>query len=171
MIGTIMLGQHPSLSISRPNTRQSCCAIRRQSQLGLSLLVLTMAAIRSGEGPLGPGLPRRVGENSSRYLRFTSDSWKARRVEGFSTTAMRSNRPGWMASVHGPAMTRSIGRSLGARSWPRFRITNWCLTSNDSATTARAPPRRIYFAAVTRKWMNKMARSRMTLQSYQSLPA
>ncbi len=117
-------------------------------RLGLRRLVSTMAAMSSGEGPFGPGLPRLFGENNCRYLRFTNDAWKPRRVEGFSTTAMRSNRPGRMKSVHRPAMTRSIGRRLGARSWPRFRITNWCFTSSDSATTARAPPGRISLAIV-----------------------
>ncbi len=51
-----------------------------------------MAALSSGEGPFGPGLPRRFGENSCRYLRFTHAAWKASRVEGRSTTAMRINR-------------------------------------------------------------------------------
>ena len=79
----------------------------------LSLFISTMAAFSSGEGPLGPGLPRRFGENSCRYLRFTIAAWKARSVEGFNTAVLRSNRPGRMASVHSPAITRSIGRSLG----------------------------------------------------------
>ena len=82
----------------------------------LRLLVSTMATTSSSEGPLGPGLPRRFGENSCRYLRFTNAAWKARRVEGFSTTAERTSRLGPMKSVHSPAMMRSIGRRLGARS-------------------------------------------------------
>ncbi len=112
---------------------------RRQPQLGLRLLVSIMAATSSGDGSCGPGLPRRFGEKSCRYFRFTNAECKARRVEGFSTMAARSNRPGRMKSVHRPAMTRSIGRRLGARSRPRFRTTNWCFRRRDSATTARPP--------------------------------
>jgi hypothetical protein len=51
-----------------------------------------MAAMSSGEGPFGPGSPRRFGEDSCRNFRFTNAAWKARRVEGRGTTAMRINR-------------------------------------------------------------------------------
>ncbi len=137
----------------------------RQPQLGLRLLVSIMASMSSGEGPLGPGLPRRFGENKRRYLRCTNAAWKARRVDVFSTTAGRSRRLGRMKSVHTPAMTRSIGRRFGARSRPRFRITSWCFTSRGSATSARAPPGPISFAMVANRWMNKMARSRIARPS------
>ena len=55
-----------------PKTTQNCWAIRRQPQRGFRLLISTMAAMISGEGPLEPGLPRRFGENSCRYFRFTN---------------------------------------------------------------------------------------------------
>src|SRR5512145_3224998 len=51
-----------------------------------------MAVISSAAGPLGPGLPRRCGENRSRYLRFTKARWNAMIVEGWSTIAERASR-------------------------------------------------------------------------------
>src|SRR5712691_6938953 len=53
-------------------------------------------------------------------------------------------------------------RRLGARFRERLRISNWCLTSMDSATTARAPPGPASRATVTRRWRNRTARSRMS---------
>ena len=47
-----------------------------------------------------------------------------------------------MRSAHRPATTRSDARSFGERFRERLRISSWCLTSTDSATTERAPPGR-----------------------------
>ncbi len=77
-----------------------------------------MAATRSGDGPFGPGLPRRFGEKSCRYFRFTNAEWKARRVEGFST----------LASVPPPrgtaARAEPVARIVGVQSGTGDRVVS-----------------------------------------------
>src|SRR5437667_12205867 len=67
-----------------------------------------------------------------------------------------------MKTAHRPATTRSAGRRFGDRVRERLRISSWCLTSTDSATTARAPPGPASRATVARRWRNRTARSRMS---------
>jgi hypothetical protein len=54
--------------------------------------------------------------------------------------AERRTRVGRMNSVYKPAMVRSVARRLGARLRPRLRISSWCRTSTESATTEPSPP-------------------------------
>jgi hypothetical protein len=61
---------------------------------------------------------------------------------------------------------RSAERRFGDRFRDRFRISSWCLTSIDSATTARAPPGPASRAMVVSRCRNRMAKSR-TARSYQ----
>ena len=99
-------------------------AIRRQPNLGFLCFISTMAVISSGAGPLGPGLPRRFGENKSRNLRFTKARWNPMMVDGLSTMADRSRREGRIKAAQRPAMTRSIGRRFGALARDRLRINS-----------------------------------------------
>ncbi len=46
------------------------------------------------------------------------------------------------------AIARSIGRKFGARSRERLRTMSCCLSSSDSAMTARTPPGRKHLASV-----------------------
>jgi hypothetical protein len=75
--------------------------------------------------------------------------------------AERTSRLGRMSSVHTPATRRSARRRLGDRFRERLRISSWCLTRTDSATTARAPPGPVSRATVANRWRNRTARSRM----------
>ncbi len=54
--------------------------------------------------------------------------------------AARSSREGRIIAAHRPAMGRSAGRRLGARSRERLRVRSLCLTSRASATIERTPP-------------------------------
>ena len=94
------------------------------AESGFRRFISMMAAVSSGAGPFGPGLPRHFGENSSRYLRCTSVRWKPVIVEGLSTMAERSRRAGRIKPVQRPAMTRSIGRRFGALVRDRLRINS-----------------------------------------------
>lgn len=123
--------------------------------------ISTMAAISSAAGRLGPGFPRRFGENSSRYLRFTSARWKAMMVDGLSTMAERSRRVERIRPAQNPPMTRSIGRRFGVLTRDRLRINSWCLSRSDSATTERAPPGRRSLANMAMRWTKRTARSRI----------
>ena len=60
----------------------------------------------------------------------------------------------------------SEGRRLGDRFRERLRLSSWCLTSTDSATTERAPPGPASRATVASRCRNRTARSR-TAGSYQ----
>jgi hypothetical protein len=91
-------------------------------------------------GPFGPGFVGILDEKSRRYFRVVSARWRLKSVEGLRTIADRISRPGRMRSAHTPATMRSETRRLGERFRDRLRISSWCLTSTDSATTERAPP-------------------------------
>ena len=82
----------------------------------------------------------RLGENNVRYFRWISIWWKCIRVDGLRTMADLRTRAGRMRRVHQPAIIRSETRRFGARLRPRFRISSWCRTNIDSATTDRKPP-------------------------------
>jgi len=75
-------------------------------------------------GPfLGPGFRCCLGVKSKRYLRFTNAPWNAMIVASLSTMAERSRREGLIKPLQRPAMTRSIGRRVGALVRDRLRIT------------------------------------------------
>ena len=78
-------------------------------------------------------------------------------------------QPGWRneectESGHDAMHRTEVGRAHG------LDLGSPCFTSRDSATIARAPLGRISLAMVTAKLMRKMARSRITPQSNQSVP-
>jgi hypothetical protein len=135
-------------------------AIRGQPHVGFPFHVTT-AATTSWLGPLGPGFLGTVDENSRRYCRFVSARWSLKRVEGFRTIADRTSRLGRMNSAHMPATMRSAQWRLGERFRDRLKISSCCLTSRDSATTARAPPGPASRATVARRWRNRTTSSRM----------
>lgn len=58
-----------------------------------------------------------------------------------------------------PATTRSAGRRWGDRFRDRLRISSWCLTRTDSATTERAPPGPASRATVVNRCRYRTARS------------
>ncbi len=155
-----------SLFMGMPKARMICCAIRGHPQVGFRCFMSTTAAMTSGLGPFGPGLVGPLDEKSRRYFRCVSARWRFNSVDGLNTIDERINRPGRMKSAHRPATTRSQGRRLGDRFRERLRISSWCLTSTDSATTDRAPPGPASRATVASRCRNRTARSR-TAESYQ----
>jgi hypothetical protein len=66
----------------------------------------------------------------------------------------------------GPCATGVAGSVMsgedrfGARCLERLLMSNWCFSSKASATTARMPPRRSDFAAVTSRWITSIRSSR-----------
>jgi hypothetical protein len=137
-----------------------CCAIRGHPQLGFRCFMSMTAAITSWLGPLGPGFIGRFDEKSRRYFPWISARCRRNSVGGLKTIAERINRPGRMNTAHRPATTRSEGRRLGDRFRERLRISSWCLTSTDSATTERAPPGPASRATGASRCRNSTARSR-----------
>jgi hypothetical protein len=87
-------------------------------------------------------------------------------VPGLRTIAERINRPGRMKRAHRPETTRSEARRFGDRFRERLRISSWCLTSPDSATTERAPPGPASRAGVASRCRRRMARSRTARSSH-----
>src|SRR5882672_617064 len=154
------------LSMGIPKARVICCAIRGHPQLGFRCFMSTTAAMTSWLGPLGPGFIGSVDEKSRRYFRWISARCRLNSVDGLKTIAERIKRPGRTKFAHRPATTRSEGRRLGDRFRERLRISSWCLTSTDSATTERAPPGPASRATVASRCRNRTARSR-TAGSYQ----
>ena len=154
-------GPHPLL-MGIPKAKAICCAIRGHPHVGFRCLMSRTAAMTSWLGPFGPGFFRTLNENSRRYFRCVSARWSLKSVEGFRMIAERISRRGRMRSAHTPATMRSARRRLGERFRERLRISSWCLTSTDSATTARAPPGPASRATVARRCRNRMARSRTT---------
>ena len=72
----------------------------------------------SGEGPLGPDLPRRFGVNSCRYFRFTSAAWKAEegrrfQYDGDTEQPGRTNEECTQAG-HDAIHRMEVGRALTA---------------------------------------------------------
>src|SRR5215813_5304695 len=57
-----------SLSMSTPNAKEICWAMRLQPQVRLRRFISFTASINSFVGPFGPGRRTRLGENSSRYF-------------------------------------------------------------------------------------------------------
>src|SRR5882762_7885856 len=127
----------------------------------------TTVAMTSWLGPLGPGFTGRFDEKNRRYFRCVSARCRVNSVDGLKTIAERINRPGRIKHAHRPATTRSAERRLGDSFRDRFRISSWCLTRTDSATTARTPPGPASRATVVRRWRDRTARSRMP-RSYQA---
>src|SRR3989442_7142134 len=155
-----------SLFMGIPKARVICCAIRGHPQVGFRCFMSTTAAMTSWLGPLGPGLVGPLDEKRRRYFHCVRARWRVNSVDGLKTIAEQINRPGRMKRVHRPATTRSEGRRLGDRFRERLRISSWCLTSTDSATTERAPPGPASRATVASRCRTSTTRSR-TAQSYQ----
>jgi hypothetical protein len=97
-------------------------AIRGHPHVGFRCFISTTARISSGFGPLGPGLVRCFGENSSWYFRCTRARWKCSRVDRFNAIAARRRRVGFIQSEQNPAISRSQTQRFGARRRERFRI-------------------------------------------------
>ena len=89
-------------------------------------------------------------------MRFTRARWKYNKVEGFSITAILLRRLGDTKSVQTPSASRSHEVRHGARRRARLRMSSWCLTASDSATTAPRPPGLASRARVTSKWAIKL---------------
>jgi hypothetical protein len=155
-----------SLSIGISKANVICCAIRGHPQLGFRCFMSTTAATTSGLRPLGPGFIGSFDENRRRYFRWISARCKLNSVDGLKTIAERINRPRRIKTAHRPATTRSVKRRLGDRFRERLRISSWCLTSTDSATTERAPPGPASRTTVASRCRNRTARS-CTAGSYQ----
>ena len=120
----------------------------------------------SGEGPLGPGLRRRLREeNRLRYFPSTKILWNLNSVAGLIKTPSFGIRCRATNSMVKPSTNRSRARRLGARRLERLLMSNWCFRSRDSAATARTPPGRNNFAAVTSRWITRIRSSR-TARSY-----
>src|SRR5207302_10988351 len=102
--------------------------------------IATTPSMKSVFGPCGAVRCMRCGENNVRYFRLHTTACRWSRVEAFRTMAERRVRARLRNRVHKPEMIRSAGRRLGARLRPRLRISSWCRTSADSATTERSPP-------------------------------
>ena len=130
-----------SLSISTPKTRVTCWAMRTQPKCGLRSFSAMMAAMSSGDGPFGPGLQRGEGEEekSRRYLASTSAAWNLSSVAGLTSAPSFGSRCGRTNNVAKPRRMRSAEVRLGARCRERLLMSNWCLSSSDSAATARTP--------------------------------
>ena len=147
------IGRHPArygLAAKTGVTPWSRC----DPQIGFRCFMSMTAAMTSRLGPLGPGSVGRLGEKSRRYFRWISARCRRNSVDGSKTIGERMNRPGRIKSAHRPTTTRSEGRRFGDRFRDRLRISSWCLTSTDSATTERAPPgpaRRVTAASRCRK--------------------
>jgi hypothetical protein len=77
-------------------------------------------------------------------------------VEGFSITAILLMRLGDTKSVQTPSASRSHEVRYGTRRRAGLRMSSWCLTTNDSATTAPRPPGLASRARVTSKWAIKL---------------
>src|SRR6266702_5002939 len=97
------------------NAKAICWAIRGQPQLGFRCFISTTARMSSALGPFGPGLRRRVGENSTRYFCLLKALSRPSSVEGFRTIAERSRRVGRTKSAIKPARTRSDACKFGDR--------------------------------------------------------
>ncbi len=142
-----------SLSISMPKSCEICWAMRTQPNFGLRRFISTMTATSSGEGPGGPGLrcEREWLEKSKRYLQSTSALWNLNNVAGLRMAESFGMRGALMNCVNIPSVTRSSVVRFGARCRERLVIRSWCLSSSDSAMTARTPPGRRSLATVTRR--------------------
>ena len=101
---------------------------------------LTIAATSSRVGPFGPGLPRRFGVNSNRYLRVTPV--ETHDLEGLSTIALRSSR----VAAHQRCAESSddsidrlkIGRSFSRALEDQELVLDQHGLRDDSAQTARS---------------------------------
>lgn len=114
------------------------------------------------DGPLGPGL-QRCGEDekSRRYFRSTKARRNFNSVAGLTSAPSFAIRRGLANSAVSPSTKRSSVVRFGARCLDRLLIRSWCLSSRDSAATARTPPGRSSFASVTRRWTARMRSSRI----------
>ena len=147
-----------SLSISAPKARVICWAMCTQPKCGLRRFSAMMAAMRSADGPFGPGLRRGEGEEAKilRYFLCTRASWNLNSVAVLTSAPSFGSRFGRTNNVAKPRTKRSTAVRLGARCRQRLLMSNWCLSNSDSAATARTPAGRRSFARVTSRWMARM---------------
>jgi hypothetical protein len=149
-----------------PGRLEDGCAIRGHPQIGFRCFMSMTVAMTSRLGPFGPGFVGLVDEKSRRYVRWISARCRLNSVDGLKTIVERMNRRGRITSAHRATTTRSERRRLGDRFRDRLRISSWCLTSTDSATTDRAPPGRASRATVASRCRTRTARAR-TARCYQ----
>jgi hypothetical protein len=98
----------------------------------------------SAEGPFGPGVPRRLGVNSKRYVRATIARWKPMIVEGLArwrcSSAFADDSTFGSSSIPPPACLRT--RCQGASIPARWRLTKKGLrvaTSASALESRRSP--------------------------------
>ena len=85
----------------------------------------TMAAMSSGEGPLGPGLRCRAEEEKSdRYFRSINALWNLSSVAGLISAPSCGMRLGLTNSVVSPITNRSRALRLGARCLERLLMSS-----------------------------------------------
>jgi hypothetical protein len=157
---TARMRRTTSLFMGMPKARVICCAIRGHPQVGFRCFMSTTAAMTSGLGPFGPGLLGAVDENSRRYFRGQR-SMEAQERGGFQDDGGTDQPARAHEQRAHAATTRSARRRLGARRLERLRISSCCLTSTDSATTARTPPGPASRATVAKRWRTRAAKSRI----------
>src|SRR5258707_576716 len=137
--------------MSRPKVCAICWAMYTQPNLGLRRFISTIAAMSSGDGPLGPGLRGRpADEKRIRYFRSTRALWNLYNVADLTIADSFGRRRGLTKKVINPSTKRSSVLRFGARCRERLLTMSCCLSNNDSATTARTPPGRRSFATVTK---------------------
>ena len=84
-----------------------------------------------------------------RYFRSTRALWNLRNVADLTIADSFAMRRGLTNRVISPSTKRSSVLRFGARFRERLLTMSCCLSNNDSAATARTPPGRRSFAAVT----------------------
>src|SRR5215470_11661676 len=90
--------------------------MRVQPKRGFRRFISTIAAMSSGEGPLGPGLRRRPREEKSRwYFRSTKALWNLDSVAGLISAPSFDIRCGCTNCMVRPSTKRSKAERLGAR--------------------------------------------------------
>src|SRR5450631_2075477 len=95
----------------------------------------------SEDGPFGPGLRGRPeDEKRMRYFRSTRALWNLHNVADLTTADSFGMRCGLTKRVIIPSTKRSSVMRFGARCRERLLTMSCCLSNNDSAATARAPP-------------------------------
>jgi hypothetical protein len=102
------------LLIVVPNAKLIWSAIWGQPQVGLRCFISTTERIKSAGGRFGLGFVFCFGENSSRYLRWTSARWKFSNVDGSKAIATREKTrfdPKRTESGDKPIQNAQIGRT------------------------------------------------------------
>ena len=99
--------------------------MRKQPNPGLRSFIFRIAAMSSGEGPLGPGLRRCAEEEKSNlYFRSINALWNLSSVAGLMSAPSCGMRWGLTNSVVNPSTNRSGALRLGARCLDRLLISS-----------------------------------------------